>query len=255
MSATREAQKKEKLTSQEMTEYRSLVGSLNWIVQGTRPDLAFEMIESSTKFKSGTVADLIHIKKILQKAKMNLTELYYPSLGPLENWQIVVFTDASLCNLNAGVDSCMGYLVFLTCQKGNSCPLVWRANKIRRVVKSTIAAESLGCLEGIEEALYIRQILFQVLNITDAHAVPIIVYVDHKGAVESMHSTKLVEDRRLRVDIASIKQYLERREVSDIYACSGDDQIADCLTKKGASGVKLRAALQEGSINLLAHHH
>ena len=59
MSAERELQKDELLTSEEMTEFRSMVGSLNWVVQGTRPDLGFSLIELSTKFNKATVEDFV----------------------------------------------------------------------------------------------------------------------------------------------------------------------------------------------------
>ena len=86
--------------------------------------------------------------------------------------------------------------------------------------------------------------------ILKADAIPIIVYVDHQGAVESIHSTKLVDDKRLRIDIAAIKECLNREDIQEVRCCSGSDQLADCLTKRGASGEKLRAVLQTGSLNL-----
>ena len=36
--------KQRDLTTKEQTEFRALVGSLNWCVQGTRPDLVFEQM-------------------------------------------------------------------------------------------------------------------------------------------------------------------------------------------------------------------
>ena len=36
------------LTLEEQTAYRQLIGQTNWVVQGSRPDLAFELIDLST---------------------------------------------------------------------------------------------------------------------------------------------------------------------------------------------------------------
>ena len=44
--------KKRDLSRSEQTDYRALIGSLNWCVRGTRPELAFEMIELSMKLSS-----------------------------------------------------------------------------------------------------------------------------------------------------------------------------------------------------------
>ena len=43
-------------------------------------------------------------------------------------------------------------------------------------------------------------------------SVPIYAYVDNKNVVEAVHSTKIVDDKRLGIDIAAIQQSLQRRE-------------------------------------------
>ena len=57
--------KNELLNAQEQTTYRHLIGQLNWAVQGSKLDIAFEMIKMSSKLKRGKVEDLTRaIKKI-----------------------------------------------------------------------------------------------------------------------------------------------------------------------------------------------
>lgn len=254
LPAVRQAQKHEKMNDAELTDYRALVGSLNWIVQGTRPDLSFVLVDFSTKFHNGNVSDYLQLQKVVQNAKVNKTEILYPCLGSTDSWQLLVFTDASHANLCQGVSSCMGYIVLLANEDGLACPIVWKSNKIRRVVRSTIAAEILACVEGIEHAMYVRNILLQMLLLNSEDAVPIIAFVDHQGAVESIHSTKLVEDKRLRIDIAAIKENITKKEIHEVRDIAGCDQLADCLTKRGASGEKLRAVLQQGSLNMVLLH-
>ena len=249
MAAERELKKSSCLDRTEAKQYRSLVGSLNWIVQGTRPDLAFQLVDLSTKFKSGTVEDLIKVRKLLIKAKDSKAEIMFPDLGSVHHWRIIIYTDASLNNLCEGISSCVGYIVFLVGQYNRSCPLTWKSGKARRVVTSTIGAEAMALLAGLDEALYLKTILLQVLSL-QAKSLPIIAYIDHQGLWESLRSTKLVEDRRLRVEIAGIKQSLQREEVKDVRLCSSAEQLADCLTKKGVDGRKLLSVLQRGSLDL-----
>ena len=45
--------KQSTLTAEEQTEYRQLIGQINWAAQETRPDMAFELIVLSTKLKEG----------------------------------------------------------------------------------------------------------------------------------------------------------------------------------------------------------
>ena len=68
-------------------------------------------------------------------------------------------------------------------------------------------------------------------------------YVDNKSLVDALQSCKNVEDRRLRIDIAVLRDMLERREVEEVSWVNTSMQLADCLTKKGASSRHLRTAV------------
>ena len=59
--------KTDSLTDKEQTLLRQLVGRLNWSVQGSRPDLLFDMIELSTKLKHGLVGDLMKAIKCIER--------------------------------------------------------------------------------------------------------------------------------------------------------------------------------------------
>ena len=62
-----------------------------------------------------------------------------------------------------------------------------------------------------------------------------------------MNSTKQVDDKRLRIDIAAIKQTLLMNLVA-AYHVPGSKMLADCLTKRGASPATLLEALSTGGI-------
>ena len=64
--------------------------------------------------------------------------------------------------------------------------------------------------------------------------------------VESVHSTKQVDDKRLRMDIGAIRQSLDRGEVHSIRWCPGSQQLANAMTKRGASSEELLKTLQTG---------
>ena len=49
--------------------------------------------------------------------------------------------------------------MFIVDGKRNSCPIDWQGNKIKRVVRSTLAAETLSLQEGSEAAFYLRSIM------------------------------------------------------------------------------------------------
>jgi hypothetical protein len=95
-----------------LKEYRSLVGKMNWIVQGTRPDWAFELVELSTRFKRATRGDLTRVQKVRRKIQEYHSIIVFPQLGNVSQWQLVVFTDDAHANLSNGVSSSMAYVLF-----------------------------------------------------------------------------------------------------------------------------------------------
>ena len=232
------------LTDEEQTQYRGIIGSINWCVRNSRPDLAFELTELSMKMKTATIGDWKRAIKSIKKLKLGSSTVYYPKIENLSDIKLEVFTDASFANLDDRVSSAMGYIVFAT--SGNkACSLGWRSGKIKRVVKSTLAAEALALSEGVGEAMYLQKMISEVLGFKPC----IIAHVDSKGLVDQLHSTKLVYERMLRIDIGIIKEMLDRKELEEVRWCSTDKQLADVLTKRGADGAKLMNSLSTGSIS------
>ena len=235
------SQRSSELAAIEVTSYRSILGAINWIVLGSRPDKAFEMVELATKANSATVEDLIKARKVLRRLQEFESYIMFPCID--NPWLIYVFTDASLANLPDGVSSSLGIVIFIT--DGNrACPLSWHANKIKRVVRSTLAAETLALLEGLEEAMYLKTM---IKKIDTSQVIPIVGYVDNKSLVESIYSTKLASDKRLRIDIGAIKQML-RSDIEQVKWLPGSSQLANCLTKRGASGEQLLTVFRTGEL-------
>lgn len=233
--------KKEELTKEEYTHFRRLVGSMNWLAQGTRPDILYDLIELSMRFNNACVEDLIRAVKIARKLRDVESKIAFPALGDVSEWKLYVFTDAALGNLPDGHSSTGAYVVFAV-NKSKCCPLIWKSNKIKRVVRSTLAAEALSLQEGIEEAYYVRTIMSELLNVT----APINAFVDNKSTVDAVFSTKMVDDKKLRIDIAAIKEEVENGMLQNLNWIPDKEQLANVMTKKGASGMALLSVLQTG---------
>ena len=142
-----------------------MVGQIKWAMQGVRPDVAFDMIELSTKLKNGTIGDHRRASKCIKKLKSGTSSIRFSPLGHEAEWKMVTFTDASHANLSDGVGSVGAHVVLLTDSQGNICPLNWKSNKIRRVVRSTLAAEMLSLVEGVEDSLYLQTMLNEIIGI------------------------------------------------------------------------------------------
>ena len=108
-----------------------------------------------------------------------------------------------------------------------------------------MAAEALSLQEGLECGFYYRKMIEDMLGITNK-TIPIIAYVDNKSVIEAVYSTKLVDDKCLRVDTDVISESLARNEIREIKWCPGKDHLADCMTKRGGSGYNLLNVFKEG---------
>ena len=70
------------------------------------------------------------------------------------------------------------------------------------------------------------------------------------SVVEAVHSTKMVDDKRLRIDISAIKESLQTNDVRSIQWCPGSVQLANSLTKRGAQSQPLLRIFQSGTLSI-----
>ena len=127
---------------------------------------------------------------------------------------------------------------------GNCGPILWKSNTIKRVVRSTLAAETCAAVDGLDAAYFISRI-FKEFNCSD---ITIVAFTDNKPFYKSAYSTTMVAEHRLRVDIAYIKEMLLKSELLSLSWVPNCKQLADCLTKRAANPLSLISALETGKI-------
>ena len=126
--------------------------------------------------------------------------------------------------------------------------LSWRGRKLKRVVTSSSAAETLALNDGVSEVIFIKSLLGEFFGIDDVTKVPVHLYTDSRNVQKSVNSTALVDDPRLRTEIAVLKESLEKGEVSALKRVESKAMIANCLTKQGASAKGLLQVIQTGQM-------
>ena len=57
----------------------------------------------------------------------------------------------------------------------------WRSRKINRIVRSTLAAETLALNEAAEQGFYIRAILTELLGLHDKKCLPVNATTDNQS--------------------------------------------------------------------------
>ena len=130
--------KESPLSSTELHELRSTIGRLNWIANNTCPDILFDLCCLSSTVKSATVKDLLFINKLVNKVKSNPAVLRFKKID-LDDAKFICYNDSSFGNLiNGGSQG--GFVIYLADNTGAAVPIMWSSHRLKRVVKSAMAA-------------------------------------------------------------------------------------------------------------------
>ena len=116
------------------------------------------------------------------------------------------------------------------------------------LVKSTLAAETLAFVDGAEKAYLMSKLLAEILHNKKKSYLTIECRTDNKSLFQASYTLKTLKDSRLNVEMAIVRQMLEREEI-ELFWIKAKEQLADVLTKKGASSLTLLKVLQEGLIS------
>ena len=66
------------------------------------------------------------------------------------------------------------------------------------MVRSTLATKTLSLQEGLETAFYYRQMVEEIMGL-ESKTIPIEAYIDNKSFIEAILSTRMVDDKRLKI--------------------------------------------------------
>ena len=81
-------------TEEEKANFRSVVGSLQWLSIQSRPDLSFETNQLQKRIADLRVHDLLRANRAVKEVSRNRMQLVFKNLG--RDAQLVVYTDAGL---------------------------------------------------------------------------------------------------------------------------------------------------------------
>ncbi|KAL5013632.1 hypothetical protein ScPMuIL_007902 [Solemya velum] len=110
-------------------------------------------------------------------------------------------------------------------------PLAWQSKRMR-VVQRTLAVETLALADAVDTGLFLTTFFSDLSGEnTEAAKIPIVCLIGNHFLFEAVKSTKSVADKRLKIELSSIKELINEKNVQGL--------LADCLTKKRASSLKL----------------
>ena len=90
-----------------------------------------------------------------------------------------------------------------------------------------------------------------VNHIFQQHNINNTVITDNKSLLDCVQSTKLINDKRVRVELHALGQMYEKNEIETIWIPT-NKQISNVLTKRGTARNQLTSILETGKLPSLS---
>ena len=218
----------------EKSEMRQLSGKLNWAANQSRPDIAYENCVIANSIKNSSLRDIVKINKAVRKVKSVDVCLNYPSSLDINSCTIVCFKDSSFANLPDG-GSQGGYIILLIDKSGVYSIISWQSRRIRRQANSSLAAECITAVEGAEASIYVQTLFRSLMTSNVNFKPPILLYTDNKSLFDNVHSSTPCKNKRLQIEMGILREMLVKKELTHLKWIPDKLNIANPLTKSGAS--------------------
>ena len=102
--------------------------------------------------------------------------------------------------------------------------------------------------DGCDISFFTTQI---VNHIFQQHNINNTVITDNKSLLDCIQSTKLISNKRLRVELHALRQMHEKSEIEIIWI-PASKQISNVLTKRGTARNQLTTILETGKLPSLS---
>jgi hypothetical protein len=209
--------------------YQSMIGALNYLVQTCRPDIAHAVNTVSRHCTDPSHIHLVAVKRIMRYLRgtphMGLT--YTRRTTGAKPINMVVYTDSDWGGDSTDRKSTTGYVV-----KINGCTVSWGTKKQQTVALSTAEAEYMAISVGIQEVIWMRQFIGEILKVLNkALDEASTVYCDNQAAV-SISTNDVHHHRTKHIDIKYhfIRDHVQNKVVKMEWLPT-HEQVADILTK------------------------
>ena len=206
----------------ENTPYRQAIGSLIYLVSGTRPDLAFCVRRLSQYLENPQKNHWTAVKRVLRYLKGTSRHgiLYDGRLGTT----LRGYADSDYAGCTKSRKSTSGY-VFLIAGGAIS----WKSKKQSIVATSSCETEYVSSCMASKEAVWLAR-LCAALDPSHIKQ-PVEIKVDNNGAKDLAHNATINErTKHIDVQYHFVRQCIQDKSII-LSRCDTSDQVADPLTK------------------------
>jgi hypothetical protein len=211
------------------TLYRSILGSLNYLAQWTRPDLSYMCSQLSRFSNNPGKLHLECLKRALRYLQGTIDQgivfssnLNNPNMTSFAE-SAEIYVDADYASNPDTRKSTTGIYVLV-----NGRAIYWYSKSQAVIAQSTAEAEYMALAQASKEALWLRKLQ---RDFRDEPTSPTLIHEDNQACIkiamnpESFSRTKHI-DQRYHI----VRERINRKEISLIYTPTRE-QAADMLTK------------------------
>jgi len=200
--------------------YREVVGSLMYLMLGTRPDLAAAVSYASRYLGDPGKEEIDGVKRILRYVRGTTDYCLQFRQGPVE---LVGYVDADWGGCLDSRRSTSGYVFLLA-----GAAISWKSKKQEAVALSSTEAEYMGACLATKEAIWLRT-LMEELGV--AMEKPTVIYSDNQSSLKLMENPVLHErTKHIDIQFHFTRDSIDAGQVTFKFIRT-DKQAADSLTK------------------------
>ena len=271
---------------EEKANFRSIVGSLQWLSTQSRPDISFETNQLQKRIADLRVFDLIRANKAVREVKGNRMQIHFKNLG--RDSQLIVYSDAGLYS-SVGVEiseqECDDVLLsqkdrkLVYSQKGAIVGFVrrgatdvrgenmhinvidWRSSTNKRVIESSFAGETHAALMALGMGHFCQVLMSELRFGSDVvgsveddgwnDLVQMTLVTDCRSIYDTVHKDgQHIGDKASVIHAVLLRQMLSTRNAPckvKLLWVPTRHQLADGLTK-GARSKETREQLRSGAV-------
>ena len=244
---------------------RTCAGQLAWVSNATRPDQSFLSSYLQGVQDKGCVSHVQLYNKALREMKERKVTLNFPSNVPIKDWRIMCIADSGWGTRSSGESQggyvlCIAHKSILERKRAPCWIIDWASKKLKRMVRSSVAAETLAGQNGLDAIESFQALLSEILYGMSPRdfrktipKVPSCIVIDSKGfydaVTRSCCSQAISVERRLMIDYAIARETMTNQNIWAFWV-NNLRMSADALTKLKGDTRPLFEILEGGTYQI-----
>ena len=217
--------------------YNSVIGSLMFLANNTRPDIAFATHQCARFSHAPRNSHALAVKRIIRYLSGTTTQGLI--LTPSSNYSVDCYVDADFAGLYGYEDdqnpisakSRTGYVLLLA-----DCPLLWVSKMQTMVASSTMEAEYIALSQSMRDLIPIRRLAKLACDIILGEnkyegRMFSKVFEDNNGALQLARAPRMTpRTKHYGIKYHFFREYVSRGDIK-LFKVDTQNQLADIFTK------------------------